>query len=300
VLAVLQRRGVLIGLFVAATLAAVFYASNGVEVAIRTNPPDVLGFLGSPLVEAIGWIVFASSVLIGARRVRPLGPRDEHSSGVNDVRYAKAIGIGLAIVAFGNLINSPNLGTVFLYDGPLVVIATGYAVIAVTLLAAAAKLRDAGPDPTRLRALLVTGAVGVALGIIPDLLLLSRHPFRAPPTVSPLVVEGLRAASFGAIGVALLVASSRMKRTRPDSRLIGTGLVVIAIGIAMLGVADEQYSRKIAVIGIFIVAAGDGVLALTALRAANRSAPRVDWHVGERLPEQVEPEPLWATHGLPN
>ena len=296
-LAILRRRGVLIGLFVAASLAAIYYASDGVAVAILINPPDVLGYLGDPVVEAIGWIVFASSVLLGARRVRLLGPRGERSSGVNDVRYAKALGIGLAIVAFGNLVGSQGAETLFLRDGTLVVIATGYAVIAVTLFALAANLRDAEPDPTRLQALLAAGGLGVALGIIPDLLLLSRHLHTLAPTVSPLVVEGLRAASFSVIGVVLLVASTRMRGSHPVSRLIGIGLVVVAIGIAVLGAADERYSRKIALIGIFMVAAGYGVLAFTALRAAVRATSRGDRRVEERSFERVEPESLWVPSG---
>ena len=296
--AILRRRGVLIGFFVAATLAAIDYASDGVTAAIQINPPDILSYLSGPFVEAIAWIVFAASVLLGARRVRLLGPRGERSSGVNDVRYAKAIGIGLVLVAFGNLIGSQGAETLFLYHATLVVIATGYAVIAVTLFALAAKLRDAGPDLTRLRGLLMAGGVGVALSIISDLILLSRNPYGLVPTVSPLVVEGLRSASFGVIGVVLLIASSRIRKTRPYSRLIGTALVVVAIAVAIIGLGDDWYSRKIALVGISMVAVGYGVLAFTALRAAARTTARGDRRV-ERSIERVERESLWVPSGAP-
>jgi hypothetical protein len=182
VLAILRRRGVLIGLFIAAALTAVDYASDGVAAAIQINPPDVLSYLSGPLVEAIAWTVFAASVLLGARRVRLLGVRGERSSGVHDVGYAKAIGIGLVLVALGYLNSSLSPGTTFLFDGTFVAIASGYAVIAVTLFVLAANLRDTGPDSTRLRALLAAGGVGMALGVIPPLLLLSPDPYRPAPT----------------------------------------------------------------------------------------------------------------------
>jgi hypothetical protein len=101
------------------------------------------------------------------------------------------------------------------------------------------------------------------------------------------------------IGVVLLVASSRMGGTRQDSRLTGIGLVVVALAIAIIGAGDEWYSRTIALLGIFMVAAGDGVLAFTALRAAARATPRVDRRVAERNIERVEPESLWVPSGAP-
>ncbi|MGD0381528.1 MAG: hypothetical protein ABSC30_16255 [Acidimicrobiales bacterium] len=292
-LAILRRRWFMVALSIAAFLIAIDYLSTGLQ-GIAVEGPLIVSSLG----VALGWIVLTSSVLIARSRLRVHETDGFVLDYRRDRRLTSTTAVGVGLIALGTSVDSTSV--LALQFARYVVpgcYAAGYALIAVAALVLAKAMsheEQLGRSNRRIhgRHLLVTGGVGIAVGVLPYLFETVPGVFGDIPHVALFEIQ---AASTAVIGVALLASAMRKLGSPGPLAAVGLGFLAIALGRAIEGVWSYVLTGFglvrvcLVLIGLGYVAIGVGA-GIVAARTKSRSAPRLpdDSH------QPAEVEGLWA------
>jgi len=288
---ILRRRWVLIALSSAALLVAIDYVDVGLEASLHDA---FLGF--SPLGFDLGWLVFASTVLVASWNVTSYATKSQ------ELRYGRIVSFGIGLIASGWVTSNILIGRDgFIYRiGPFL-IPCGYVLVGAGLYRLATKTLRNGEQGTSLnsslatRRLLITAAFGIGLEALAYL------PALRDSSSSYLIVfdTAARAAGIGVIGIVLLVAAGRRGASSAPLAALGVGLLVVMTGVGLLAVPPSvvlRHWRSLFLLSGLLTGTGYFIVGVTAAYVAVRTEhPRDGQVIGERdLRLRATPEGLWV------
>jgi hypothetical protein len=295
-LAILHRRWFMVAVSIAAFLVAIDYLSTGLQ-GIAVEGPLIVTSLG----VALGGIVLASSVLIASSRLRHHEANGFVLDYRRDRRFTNTTAVGVGLIALGTSVDSTSV-LAFQFARYVVpgCYAAGYALIAVAVLVLAKTMSheeqlERSNRSIHGRHLLVTGGVGIAVGVLPYLFETVPGVFGDIPRVALFEIQ---AASAAVIGVALLASAMRKLGSPGPLAAVGLGFLAIALGRAVEGAIEGVWSYVrtgfglirvcLVLIGLGYVAigVGAGIVAARTSRSASRLPD--DSH------QPAEVEGLWA------
>ena len=255
-----------------------------------------------PLGTDTGWFVLALTLLIASWKARS-EPTGNTAVDHRDLRYVRAVSIGVALVALGWQISTILIGNdEFIRRIGPILIPTGYLVIALTLWRLAVRSAshsaqgDSSNSPLKATQLLLAAGLGVALEAVAYVPALRGSS-------SWLGIASFCSAcpvGIGVLGVGLLVAAKRGMAPSAPLAVLGVGLLVVIMGMGLIEAAElavpGQWRWPIS-LGSFSTGTGYVILALTAAYSAPRTGRRTfsrrrDPYDGSPV---VEPQGLWVS-----